>query len=282
MNSTKEDRRMQTIPAQKPRRPRKRASVDLRKLVSTRRGSALVAGASALLATAVIMVFLHQYRQSLNAGKHEATVLVARNLIEKGSSGTVIAEKSIFQTAQVRKSDLKNGAVSDPSLLRGKVTSEDIYPGQQLVIGDFVPATGGVRDHIVGTDRAISLPLDNSHGMIGDAQAGDHVDVFYGTGASGPLGAGLTQARSVVMPLVRNLLVLRAPKKAVTGGLGGANNAQVVVLRASDAQSEKLAFASDNGKIWLVLRPKVGASDSKLPVVVDDRALLIGAAAAAR
>jgi Flp pilus assembly protein CpaB len=282
MSSTKEDRRMQTIPAQKPRRPQqKRGHIDLRKLVSTRRGSALVAGVTALLATAVIMVFLHQYRQSLNAGKGEATVLVARNLIPKGSSGTVIAEKSIFQTAQVRKSDLKNGAVSDPGVLHGRVASQDIYPGQQLVVGDFVPATGGVRDHIVATDRAISLPLDNSHGMIGDVQAGDRVDIFYGTGASGPL-AGPTQARSVVMPLVRNLLVLRAPKKALTGGLGGANNSQVVVLRGSDAQSEKLAFASDNGQIWLVLRPKIGSSDSKLPVVVDDRALLIGAAKAAR
>jgi Flp pilus assembly protein CpaB len=275
MSSIKEDRRMQTIQAPKPRRPRKRA-VDLRKLVSTRRGSALVAGVSALLATAVIMVFLHQYRQSLNAGKQEETVLVARNLIEKGSSGTVIAEKSIFQTAQVRKSDLKTGAVSDPSLLRGKVTSQDIYPGQQFVIGDFVPATGGVRDHIVGTDRAISLPLDNSHGMIGDVQAGDHVDVFYEAGASGQLGAVQNQTRSVVIALLRNLLVLRAPVKAVTGGLGGANSTQQVVLRASDAQAQRLAFASDNGRIWLVLRPKVGASDSKLPVV-DERGLLIGA-----
>jgi Flp pilus assembly protein CpaB len=279
MSSTKEDRRMQTIPAQKPRRPRKRASVDLRKLVSTRRGSALVAGVSALLATAVIMVFLHQYRQSLNAGKQEATVLVARNLIPKGSSGTVIAEKSIFQTAQVRKSDLKSGAVSDPSLFRGKVTSKDVYPGQQLVLGDFVPATGGVRDHITGTDRAISLPLDNSHGMIGDVQAGDHVDVFYEAGSSSRLGTGPAQNRSFVMPLLRNLLVLRAPAKAVTGGLGGANNSQVVVLRSSDAQAERLAYASDNGQIWLVLRARVGASNSKLPII-DERGLVISAAAA--
>src|ERR671919_784158 len=99
---------MQT--AQKPQRVRKQPRPDLRKLISTRRG----------------------------------TVLVAKSLIEKGSSGTVIAEKTIFQTARVKKSELKNGAVADPSNLRGKVAADDIYPGEQFVIGDFAPTTGGV------------------------------------------------------------------------------------------------------------------------------------------
>src|SRR5436305_8725525 len=163
----------------KPPRPRnKPPRRNFTKLVSTRHGSALAAAISAVLAAAIRMVFLHQYRSSLHVGEQPVTVLVARNLIEKGSSGTVLAEKSIFQTERIRKNDLKNGAISDPGNLRGKVAVNDIYPGQQLVIADFVQATGGVRDRIAGDERAISLPLDSSHGMIGDVQAGDHVDIF--------------------------------------------------------------------------------------------------------
>jgi Flp pilus assembly protein CpaB len=278
MNSTKEDRTMPTMqPPRPPRRP-KRSGVDLRKLVSTRRGSVIVAVAAAVLAASVLLVFLSQYRRSLNLSDKSVTVLVARSLIEKGSSGTLLAEKSIFQTARVRKRDLKNGAIADPSNLRGKVAVDDIYPGQQLVVGDFAPATGGVRERIAGDERAISLPLDNSHGMIGDVQGGDHVDVLFASGSSGIVT--VSQTRATVTTLLRDLLVLRAPKSAKAGGVGGPTSTQEVVLRATDTQAVTLAYAADNGKVWLVLRPKVGATDSK-PVVVDQRAVLISAIAAA-
>jgi Flp pilus assembly protein CpaB len=269
---------MQTVDVNhKPPRPPKPPRADVRKLVATRRGSALVAGASAALAAAVLLVFLHQYRSSLQLGDKPATVLVARSLIEKGSSGTVIAEKSIFQTAQVRRRDLKNGAIADPSSLRGRVAADDIYPGQQLVIGDFVQATGGVRDRIAGDERAISLPFDNSHGMIGDIQAGDHVDVFAALTSGTGIGAS---DRTVLTSLLRDLLVLRAPKAATAGTVAGNGNAQQVVVRATDVQAAKLAFASDNGKIWLVLRPKIGATETK-PAIVDKRSLMLGAIVAA-
>jgi Flp pilus assembly protein CpaB len=260
---------METIQLPKPPPPRKQTRRDLAKLVSTRKGAALVAGGSAVLAAAILMVFLAQYRKSLDGSQSAVTVLVAKSLIEKGSSGTVIAENSIFQTARVKKADLKNGAIADPANMRGKVTIDDIYPGEQLTASDFAPATGGVRDHITGDERGISVPLDNAHGMIGDVQAGDHVDVLYLANADGTTGG--TQQRSVLVTMLRDLQVLRAPK-AAKGSMGGST--QSVVLRATDAQAAKIAYASDNGKIWLLLRPKVGAHDSKT-AVVDERALLL-------
>jgi Flp pilus assembly protein CpaB len=273
---------MSTLQAPKPPRPRKQSRIDLTKLMSTRRGTALVAGGCALLAGLILTVFLQQYQRSVNGADESVTVLVAKNLIEKGSSGTVMAEKSIFQTAQVRKEDLKNGAIADPANLRGKVAVNDIYPGAQLVMADFAPATGGVHDRIQGDDRGISLPLDAAHGMIGDVQAGDHVDVFAllggGSGSGGAAAPGAP--RGVLVALMRDLVVLRAPK-AVKPGATTAGQTQQVVLRATDTQVAKLAWASDNAKIWLVLRPKIGAEQTK-PAVVDSRAVLLGAIGAPR
>jgi Flp pilus assembly protein CpaB len=266
---------METIQLPKPQRPPKQPRRDFTKLVSTRKGAALVAGASALLAAAILMVFLAQYRRSLDGSEGSVTVLVAKNLIEKGSSGTVLAENSIFQTARVKKSDLKDGAIADPANLRGKVAADDIYPGEQLVTTDFAPTTGGVREHITGDERGISIPLDSAHGMIGDVQAGDHVDVLYLSGATGQTAGA--QGRSVLVTMLRDLQVLRAPKKA-KGAMGGSAT-QSVVLRATDAQAAKLAFASDNGKIWLTLRAKVGARDTRARVV-DQRGLLLSSIAA--
>lgn len=263
---------MQTVEVQKPQRQKKKQPPrDFRKLVSTRRGTVLVAGASAFLAAAVLMVFLSQYTKSISGDDQPMTVLVARSLIEKGSSGSVIAEKSVFQTARVRKSELKDGAVSDPSNLRGKVAADDIYPGEQFVITDFTPTTGGVRDRLGGSDRAISLPLDNSHGMIGDVHSGDRVDVYVVLRASGAAGTGAN--RSLLKTLIQDALVLRAPPKAKAGGSGPTNTEQVV-LRVDEAMAPKLAFASDNGKIWIVLRPKIGAKQSK-PSIEYERTLLL-------
>ena len=266
---------MQTLQAPKQPRTKKRPRIDLTKLMSTRRGTAMVAGGCALVAALVLMVFLQQYRRSVSGSNQSVTVLVAKNLIEKGSSGTVMAEKSIFQTARVRKSDLKNGAIADPAALRGKVAVNDIYPGAQLVISDFAPATGGVHDQIQGDERGISLPLDTAHGMIGDVQAGDHVDVYALLGAgTSSFGASGGNSRAVLVTLMRDLVVLRAPK-ASKGGVAGPGQTQNVILRATDSQAAKLAWASDNAKVWLVLRPKIGADQTK-PAVVDTRSLLEG------
>ncbi len=44
------------------------------------------------------------------------------------------------------------------------------------------------------------------------------------------------------------------------GAAVGQQSNNNVGLRMDDAQAAKLAFASDNGKVWLALRPAVNAS----------------------
>ena len=263
---------MQTLEAPKPQRPRKTTKRDFAQLVSTRRGALLVAFVSAIFAAFLLMVFLNQYRRSLHSGDQGVTVLVAKSLIEKGSSGTVIAEKAIYQTARIKKDDVKNGAVADPAGLRGKVAVADIYPGQQLTVADFAPATGGIRDQLTGDQRAVSLPLDNAHGMIGDVQTGDHVDVYVVLRAAASNTSGVN--RSVLRTLIQDTMVLRAPKKPKPGASGPMNTDQII-LRATDSQATKLAFASENGKLWIVLRPKLG-SEQGPPQIVTEPNLLTG------
>ena len=48
-----------------------------------------------------------------------------------------------------------------------------------------------------------------------------------------------------------------------------------VTLRTTPYQAEQLAFASDNGKVWLVLRPPTGAQPSP-PSLIDVESLLLG------
>jgi Flp pilus assembly protein CpaB len=260
----------------KPPPPRKPPPREARGILSTRGGTTLVAVISAVLAAALLMVFLNRYRDSVKDGNTTATVLVAKNLIEEGSAGDVVAEDSMFQTATVRKDDLKDGAISDPSTLKGTIATADVYPGEQLRAGQFTKAKARPFNRLRGVDRAIAVPLDEAHGLIGDVRSGDRVDVLAGLGLENVGG----NRRPTMSVLVRNALVLKAPDKPKVG-VGAQNGTQPVMLRVTDREAAQIAFAADIGKLWFVARAKAGSKNSKLPQTVDLQSLILGVGAKA-
>jgi pilus assembly protein CpaB len=267
---------MQTV--QKPARPKRRTPrQNARKVLSTRGGTMVVAGISALLAAGVLLIFLSQYRESVGVADDVSTVLVAKNLIEKGSPGDVVAEDGLFQTTTVRKDDLKDGAISDPSSLKGKIATTDVFPGEQLVSNEFVAAAPGILNRLRGFDRAIAVPLDEAHGMIGNVKGGDHVDVLAGIGLQ---QGGADNRRATLRVIMHDALVLKAPDKPAAGAGGGPGTTKPVILRVPDRKASEIAFAADIGKVWIVARPKVGAKESRVPTV-DIQSLAVGLGAKA-
>ena len=229
--------------------------------LSTRRGTLMIGGGAALLAAIVLIAYLKNYRSNLDSSNATASVLVAKNLIQKGAPGNIVASNRQFQVTAIHQQQLEVGAIADPGALRGLVAAHDIYPGEQLTDADFVAAApGALQTNLSGAQRAIAIPIDAAHGMSGQIAPDDHVDVYVGINQSGAGGA-----RPVVKLLIENALVLRT---ASTGAPAGA-----IVLRATTRQSAALAFASDNGKIWLVLRPASGAKAQRVPLL-DTNTLL--------
>jgi Flp pilus assembly protein CpaB len=228
------------------------------RVISTRAGTVAVAAGAALLAGISILVYLNRYRSSVSAQGAPVTVLVAKRAIAKGTSGDVVAHQLMFTSATLRQSQLREGAFSDPVALRGRVAVQDVAQGQQLTAADFVAGAVSLPSTLTGTQRIVTIPLDTAHGLIGQLQAGDHVDVYAGFNITpvGTVTSGV-QAFPVVRRLMENVLVVD-----VTGNAKGAVGAQGntnVSLRLTDAQAAKVTFASDNGKLWLALRPAVNA-----------------------
>lgn len=249
------------------------------RLFSTRGGTLVLAGLAALLATIAVLVYLSNYRSSVRAGGQPATVLVAKSLIAKGTPGTVVAANHQFQATSIRESQLRDGALSDPSSLTGQVAAIDIYPGQQLTATEFVPVADTIPAKLVGAERAITLPLDTAHGLIGVIRPGDRVDVYAGFNVQPvdsqgrPVASG-GQARPVLRLIVQNVPVLAI--NTGKSGLGGSNNGQSnTTVQVSPYQAAELAFASDNGKLWLVARPASGAGASP-PNLVTIETMLLG------
>jgi Flp pilus assembly protein CpaB len=232
------------------------------KVLSSRRGTILIGAAAAVIAALLLLVYLNRYRASLKGSSAPVTVLVAKNLIQKGAPGNIIGTQRQFQVATVSKPELLDGAITDPSALRGLVAAQDIYPGQQLTAAEFTPVVpGSLQTSLAKTDRAISVQIDDSHGLLGQLAAGDHVDIYVAFNQAGPGG---TQA--VLKQLMQNVLVLATPGSGASAGN--------VVFRARGAQAAALAFAADNGKLWLVLRPASGARNVQPGLVTIQRLLL--------
>jgi Flp pilus assembly protein CpaB len=228
-------------------------------LFSTRRGSILVGVGVAVLAAIVLFAYLHQYRNSVNSSAVPASVLVAKNLIQKGTPGDIIGSSGQYQVASVPKGQLQLGALTDPAALNGRVAVADIYPGQQLTAASFAyAAPGSLTTKLSGTDRAINVTTDPMHGMNGQIGAGDRVDIFVGLNSQ-------ASGQPVIKLLLSNVLVLRAP---IAG-------AAMYTLRVPEAQAAQLAYASDNGKLWFVARPASGAK-VQFPGFVTARTLLLG------
>jgi Flp pilus assembly protein CpaB len=244
----------------------------VQKMLSTRGGTVVLGGVAALLAAFVLLLYLNQYRSSVTADSEPVTVLVAKSLIEKGMPGDIVGLRKLFQPDEAPRSQVKDGAITDPSTLRGRVAVEDIYPGQQLTVADFAGTTDALGAKLAGKHRAIAVPVDAARGMVGRVEPGDRVDVLAGFNVLGNAAGG--QGRPVVKVMIQNALVLEAPAQTAAG-IAAANQTANIVLRVNRDQATEIAWAVDNGKVWLVLRPRAGSPATK-PGIATAESVLTG------
>jgi Flp pilus assembly protein CpaB len=245
----------------------------VQRLISTRWGTLIAAAGAALAAGVILLVYLNHYRQEVKAQGTPVTVLVARESIPKGTSGAVIASKGLYTATTIREGQLKEGAISDPATLEGKVAAQEIYEGSQLTLSALSASGDSLAGTLTDRERIVTVPLDSAHGLVNELESGNRVDVYAGFNVvplarnGTPIAGG--QARPMLRLIVPNVPVVKiGPKKTGSG-------ASDVSLRVDDVKAAQIAFASDNGKLWLALRPSAGAKSVK-PGIVTVETLLLG------
>jgi Flp pilus assembly protein CpaB len=172
-------------------------------------------------------------------GENAATpVLVANRLIPAGTPGTLVASQTMYAPTTLPRKEIEVGAIADPQYLSGRAAAIDIFPGQQFTATDFAADPNAtVESQITGTQRAISISIDNVHGSLSQVAAGDSVDVYSGVPGD--------------VKLFRpNVKVLAVPT-AQGGNL---------VLGVETKDAADFAFAAaDNAQLSFVVRPVLGA-----------------------
>lgn len=210
------------------------------------RGWAIALGIGAVVLAAILLVvYLDRYRSRVSGENAPTPVLVAKQLIPRGTSGSIIASTSMYAPTTLPRKEVEVGAVSDPQYLVGRAAAADILPGQQFTAVDFAASdTSSVDSQITGTQRALAISLDSVHGAASQVQAGDSVDMYIAV-------SGLVK---LFRPNVKVLAVPTTP-----GPVGGGN----LVLRVDTKDVATFAYAADNSQLWFVIRPVTGAKPTK-------------------
>jgi Flp pilus assembly protein CpaB len=226
-----------------------------------------LAGFAALLVT----FYVSNYKNSVQHQQATVTVPVAAHDIPVNTAGSQVLANGWLTTRQIPRNAVVPGAISSPGQIKTLVATQPTYAGEQITAERFGPVVQqGIPGQITGTERAVQIAGDPNQVLAGTLQPGDHVD-FEGvlsvdTGNSN----GLTFSRIVV----RNLKVLgvQATPSATVGKISGASgpgsNLSSVMLRMTDAQSQKIALVysfarqSQNNYWTLELRPGLKSQDS--------------------
>ena len=229
-------------------------------------GIAVILAAFAGLLT---IIYVSSYKRHVQHGEQNVTVLVAARDIPAGTTGAEVVEQHYLTSESIARRSRVPGAISKPDQLNNLVVTQQVFRGEQVTTRSFGTATElGVRAQLRANERAFSLPGDQNQLLAGTLKDGDHVDVV----ATWNFPEGATH--HVAKVILHNLLVLTAPQAPSTSNkLTSGSQDFNVQLRVTDAQSQRLLWASENGKLYLELRPAADSSESSPSL--DDSATLL-------
>lgn len=239
------------------------------RVLGDRRASLIGAAVAAILAAILFAVAMHS--DASPAKTTSSSAVFATRLIHRG---TLLDARVLGSSARVRTvgaAARAPGALSTLDAVRGQVASADIAAGTQLTSSDLGDDSGAITTRLAGRNRAVSVPIDRAHGMVGDISTGDHVDVY---GSFEVQLQGDSRPHPVLKVLAQNVRVLREPT-AGSADTGDTPRGQITMeLRSSIAQ--QVAFSADNGKLWIAARPTHAARHGR-PKLVTLESLLLGA-----
>jgi Flp pilus assembly protein CpaB len=198
-----------------------------------------VAALAAVLAGVLMYLFVQHYKSNSTtsvAAPANVSVFEATKYIPAGTPASSIASEGLLQRTQIPSKEAQAGAITDPSVIAGEVSSASISQGQQATASAFTHTAVTIGAYLIGTQRAIAIPLDAPHGLTAYLTAGNAVDVMDDNGGS---------------------TTMLAQKVSILANTGGD-----VVLRVSDRQALQISAAADATKLWLVLRPATAAAQS--------------------
>ena len=226
----------------------------------------LVAVAAVVLAgAAAYLSYEYAHKADTRAQKsvQRVDVLVAKSDISKVTTAAQALNSGLISTKQVPRAILPPTAVVNAGDLTNKIAVGTISKGQFIVGSSFVEpaAVGGFSSTVPKGHQAITITVDQTHGVAGFIQPGDRVNVLYSGPVSktsgGAPAADATRVSAFLIPSVRVMAVGQttantAPASNTSVGLTTSGQA----AGASNQSSSSSQVAGNTGLITLDVTPR--------------------------
>jgi pilus assembly protein CpaB len=225
---------------------------------------ALIFGVLAAVSVSKYLSSAQAYTKNLN------NIAVAKVAIPIGSK--IVAEQ--IMVVQFPKESTPDGAFDSPEKLAGRVAVMNIAAKEPITESRLAPegTAAGLSAIIPEGYRAMTVKVDDAAGISGFIMPGTMVDVVVvidpreGSGNQDPISKIVLQNIKVLA----NGQNIDKPKDERE-----ANSVKAVTLQVTPEQAEKLALASSEGKLQLMMRSQIDQGDEQTPGV-NKRGLLNG------
>jgi pilus assembly protein CpaB len=230
----------------------------------------LLAALTALVLAVLGAVLINGYVQGADAralaGIRTTSVLVVDEPVPAGTPVDKLALS--VKPKAVPSAALATGALTDLSKVKGKVTSVDLVPGEQLLSSRLVQASAVQKTGALAVPagmQEVTVQLAPDHIVGGKIQPGERVAVYF----SFPGGTGGQAVTQLVFQEVLVTDVQGAPAPVAAGATGGQaapSGTELVTLARPAADVQRIIFTAQNGTIWLSSEP-TGSVVNALPQV---------------
>ena len=217
--------------------------------MAARPRAVVVMGVIAVVVAGIASIFLYKYLKVQEQRVKEAvatkSVVVARGAIPIGT---------VINIGHVTKADwpvasVPSGAFISTDESLGRVSLMTIQPGDPITESKLVPKEGGgiLSYRIPEGHRAMTVAVDKVSGVAGFISPGNMVDVIV-------TAQPLNYKEPVGKIFLQNVPVLATGKIIEQKPTGEPVEVPTVTLDVAPEDAEKLALASAQGKLQLILR----------------------------
>jgi pilus assembly protein CpaB len=234
----------------------------------------------AIVGTVLLITYVNAADSRALAGVETEDVFVVQKAIPAGTPASALGD---FATKKsLPKSAIPGDSVTDLASLKGKVSSVELQPGEELLSTRFIDPTSLVQPGRVAVPNGMQeftlrLPIERVVG--GTLAAGDTVGIVLSFAAQDnvPAQTQLTFNKVLVtaVQLSNGALTQNSsasPQATQSGGLGGGSSAnqstgEYLITLARPAQDvERIVYASFNGQVYLTKEPASAAEGNSAPV----------------
>lgn len=220
----------------------------------------VIAAVAAIVLAIVGAILLTNYVRNADQramqGLEPTQVLVVSSTIPEGTAAEALTD--FVEVNTIPASALVPGAISDLAEVAGRVTTSDLQPGEQVIMGRFAdPESVADPTRVAPPDgyQEVTIQLDAQRVLGGTLKAGDRVGIILSATIADLNGETDVEVTSNILDQVLVTRVART-EAATTEDGQPAPQSLYVTFGVPTQEAERIVFGMEHASVWLTLQPE--------------------------